>query len=164
MGDGSAVRPARKGDLPQIREIFNWYVRKSFATYPVQEVDLGFFEQLYREGVSGSLCVVEYGGAIAGFGMIRPFLPFPSFRRTGQVSYFVHPSFTRRGLGGRLLEQLTEHARRQGLHTLLANISSRNEPSIRFHAKHGFLECGRFKGIGEKFGKRFDVIWMQKEV
>jgi L-amino acid N-acyltransferase YncA len=162
MQKGSSVRPAREDDLPRIREIFNGYVRASFAAYPVDEVGSAFFEGLYREG--HPLYVVEYGREIAGFGMIRPYLPFPSFRRTVQVSYFIHPAYARRGLGKKLLEQLTVHAQRQGIHTLLASISSCNEPSIRFHQKNGFIECGRLKGIGEKFGERFDIVWMQKEV
>jgi L-amino acid N-acyltransferase YncA len=164
MEDEFPVRPAMKEDLIQIREIFNGYVRESFAAYPVQEVDLGYFEALHREGAFIPPYVVEYEGTVIGFGMIRPFLPFPTFRSSGQVSYFIHPSYTRRGLGGRLLEQLTRLAQAQDIHILLASISSRNEASLRFHAKHGFIECGRLKGIGEKFGKRFDVVWMQKEV
>jgi len=48
--------------------------------------------------------------------------------------------------------------------TLLASISSRNKESIAFHKKHGFIECGRFKDIGRKRGKPFDVVWMQKVI
>ncbi len=164
MEKESSVRLAQKEDLPGIQTIFNWYVRESFAAYPVQEVDMMYFEELFREGVSVPLYVVESKGNLTGFGMIRPYLPFPSFRRTAQISYFIHPSCLRQGLGGQLLDHLTRYACTHGIHILLANISSRNEPSIRFHQKNGFEECGRLKGIGEKFGEQFDVIWMQKEV
>jgi len=34
--------------------------------------------------------------------------------------------------------------------------------SLNFHFKQGFKECGRFQRIGQKFGRDFDVIWMQK--
>jgi L-amino acid N-acyltransferase YncA len=158
------VRPAREEDLLQIREIFNWYVRESFAAYPENEVDIGFFQVLHREAASSPLFVVEAGGDIFGFGMMRPYLPFPSFQGTAQVSYFVHPGYTKMGLGTMLLERLIREAQANGIRTLLANISSFNQPSIHFHLKHGFVERGRLKEIGEKFGRRFDVIWMQKEV
>ncbi|MDD1678062.1 MAG: N-acetyltransferase family protein [Methanomicrobiales archaeon] len=164
MEDRYLVRPVREDDLLRIREIFNWYVRESFAAYPVNDVEIGFFQMLYREGTSCPLFVVETDGDIAGFGLIRPYLPFPSFRKTAQVSYFICPGYTGRGMGTMLLERLTREARSMEIHTLLANISSRNEPSLKFHARHGFTEVGRLKGIGEKFGKRFDVVWMQKEV
>jgi phosphinothricin acetyltransferase len=45
--------------------------------------------------------------------------------------------------------------------TILAHTSSRNTASIRFHRKHGFRECGRLRRVGRKFGKDFDVIWVQ---
>jgi phosphinothricin acetyltransferase len=46
--------------------------------------------------------------------------------------------------------------------SLLANVSSRNEASLNFHLKNGFVECGRFKDVGTKFGEYFDVVWLQK--
>jgi hypothetical protein len=48
--------------------------------------------------------------------------------------------------------------------TILSSISSRNEGSIRFPARHGFLECGRFRDVGQKNGVLFDVVWMQKMI
>jgi L-amino acid N-acyltransferase YncA len=46
--------------------------------------------------------------------------------------------------------------------TLLANICSLNKQSLKFHRKNGFKRCGTFRKIGTKFGKDFDVVWMQK--
>lgn len=60
-----------------------------------------------------------------------------------------------------ILKQFIIEGKELGISNLLANISSLNEGSINFHKKHGFRECGRFKNIGRKFEKDFDVIWMQ---
>ncbi|MGD0951544.1 MAG: hypothetical protein ABR985_03985 [Methanotrichaceae archaeon] len=51
-----------------------------------------------------------------------------------------------------------------GIVTVLASISSLNQASLAFHKKNGFVECGRFVGIGRKMGKGFDVVWMQRMV
>jgi len=48
-----------------------------------------------------------------------------------------------------------------GIDTFLAHISSLNEGSIRFHLRHGFTECGRFRCVGTKRGQDFDMVWMQ---
>ena len=40
----------------------------------------------------------------------------------------------------------------QGIEILLANVSSLNERSLRFHRKHGFTECGRLRRITTKYG------------
>lgn len=161
--DGNyVVRPADEKDLGAILVIFNHYVRYSFAAYPVEEVDITFLEALKKEAVSFPVYVIERETKVLGFGMMRPFLPYPSFRRTAQLSYFLWPEWTGRGLGSLLLERLTADARERGIRLLLANISSRNESSLRFHRNHGFEECGRFRGAGEKFGLSFDVVWLQK--
>ena len=31
-----------------------------------------------------------------------------------------------------------------------------------FLQKNGFYECGRFKGVGKKNDRVFDLVWMQK--
>ncbi|MDD4050440.1 MAG: GNAT family N-acetyltransferase [candidate division Zixibacteria bacterium] len=83
-------------------------------------------------------------------------------RRTGEITYFILPEFTGRGIGVELLGRLTEEAKARGIDTLLGSISSLNEGSLRFHLRHGFVECGRFRRIGRKQGRDFDVIWVQK--
>jgi phosphinothricin acetyltransferase len=66
------------------------------------------------------------------------------------------------GLGELLLHTLQRDAQKMNIESLLASISSLNQVSIDFHKKNGFFECGRFEGVGKKFGKEFDVVWMQK--
>ncbi|MPM92255.1 hypothetical protein SDC9_139390 [bioreactor metagenome] len=61
-----------------------------------------------------------------------------------------------------MLEKLCIEAREKKMKSLLANVSSKNEASLNFHLKHGFAECGRFREVGVKFGKYFDIIWFQK--
>jgi phosphinothricin acetyltransferase len=51
-----------------------------------------------------------------------------------------------------------------GIVTVLASISSLNQSSLAFHKKNGFVECGRFVGIGRKMGTGFNVFWMQKKI
>ncbi len=51
-----------------------------------------------------------------------------------------------------------------GVDSILAGMSSLNEAGLAFHARHGFAECGRFRGIGRKRGRDFDVVWMQRAI
>ncbi|MDM7920552.1 MAG: N-acetyltransferase family protein [Methanosarcina sp.] len=106
--------------------------------------------------------MIEENGKIIGLGALRPYFPFPNFRHTGVVSYFILPGHTRKGLGSRMLEKLFAEAREKRMKSLLANVSSKNEASLNFHLKHGFIECGRFRDAGTKFGKYFDIMWFQK--
>lgn len=161
-GSHCLVRTAQKKDYEAILEIFNYYIRSSFAAYPVEEVDLRFLDAIRRVAVTFPLYIVEGNERVVGFGMMRPFLPYQSFRHTAQLSYFLRPEWTGQGLGSLLLDRLTADARERGIRVLLANVSSRNESSLQFHLKHGFEECGRLREVGEKFGSPFDVVWLQK--
>jgi phosphinothricin acetyltransferase len=51
-----------------------------------------------------------------------------------------------------------------GIKHIIADISSENQQSLRFHAKHGFEMCGSLKNVGNKFNRNFDVIYMQKDL
>jgi phosphinothricin acetyltransferase len=156
------IRPVTDADRDAVIAIFNHYVTTGFAAYPDKPVPPPFFAML-REGVH-AFPVAEAGGRVAGFGILRPFLPFSTFQRTATVTAFIAPEHRHRGYGTALLDTMEKEAEKRGVSVLLANISSKNDESFAFHSKHGFSVCGRMHGVGEKFGERFDVIWMQKDL
>jgi phosphinothricin acetyltransferase len=162
MSDKITIRDMQESDRDAIMRIFNHYAATSFAAYPEGQLPPQFFMPL-REGALSAI-VLEVDDGIAGFGLLKPFLPFPSFRKTGMLTYFLAPEAIGMGLGSRLLERLTEDAKKKGMSMLVANMSSKNEASIRFHKRHGFSEAGNLAGVGEKFGQTFGVLWMQKAV
>jgi phosphinothricin acetyltransferase len=45
---------------------------------------------------------------------------------------------------------------------MIGGIDAANTASIRLHGKFGFKEAGRMPGVGVKFGKPVDLVFMQK--
>lgn len=111
-----------------------------------------------------AVAVRDADGGVAGFGMLRPHNPMPAFARTAEITCFLRPDLTGQGIGPEVLGYLEAGARERGIACILASISSQNERSIRFHRRHGFAECGRFRNVGTKRGILFDIVWMQKEL
>jgi phosphinothricin acetyltransferase len=162
MADKVTIREAQDTDRNEILGIFNHYATTGFAAYPDGPVPPQGFHLLSTGALS--FCVMEYETRIIGFGMLKSFFPFPAFRHTGMMTYFIHPEYTSQSLGRQMLNRLTEDARTAGITTILANISSKNDGSVRFHEQNGFTHAGQFHAVGEKFGELFDIIWMEKKI
>lgn len=144
-------------------DIFNYYIENSFAAYPETKVPYEFFDK-FLEMSDGypTIMVKDEIGEILGFGMLRAHNPIPTFSQTAEITYFIKPEYTSRGIGSKMLNHLVNEAKQKGISSILASISSLNEGSINFHRKNGFIECGRFKNVGRKKGQVFDTVWMQK--
>lgn len=155
--------PLSPNDREDVIDIFNYYIENSFAAYPERRVPYEFFD-VFLQATAGypTAIVKNKSKTILGFGMLRPYSPMPTLAGTAEITYFVRPKCTGKGIGSSMLEYLLKEAREKGLHCILASISSLNEGSIRFHSQHGFSECGRFREVGRKRGKFFDIVWMQK--
>jgi L-amino acid N-acyltransferase YncA len=50
-----------------------------------------------------------------------------------------------------ILDRLIEDAKKLGVTSILACISSQNQPSLDFHRKKGFQECGALSIYGERW-------------
>ncbi len=62
------------------------------------------------------------------------------------------------------MEALIDRARRDGLWVMVAGIDATNERSIRFRERLGFREVARMPGIGEKAGRRLDLVLLQLDL
>ena len=146
-------------------DLFNHYVSHGHAAFPEVPVSYGFFNR-FLEIASGypAFVVKQASKKLVGFAFLRPYHPTETFRRTAEITYFILPDHTRRGLGTALSKHLVRAARALGIDSLLASISSRNQPSLHFHLRQGFKECGRFPRVGRKFGEDFDVVWMHLRI
>lgn len=145
--------------------VYNYYVEKSFAAYTDEPVGYGYFDIFLRMSNGyPAVVIIDDTGEVVGFAFMSAFHHAHSFDRTAGISYFILPDHTGQGIGKAILERFEEQAREMGIESLVANASSLNPGSVRFHEKNGFEECGRFCNVGVKFGRSFDMVWMQKKI
>ena len=158
-----SIKQINKDDRKPLIDIFNHYIENSFAAYLETRVGYDTFDrflQLSEDYPRASLR--DSNGKLIGFGFLRAYHFAPAFSKTAEITYFIHPDYTGKGLGRSLLNHILVDAKRKGLKNILASISSLNPWSISFHQKNGFRESGRFRNIGIKNGRSFDTIWMQR--
>lgn len=49
-----------------------------------------------------------------------------------------------------------------GKHIMLAGIDGENQASLAFHARFGFVDAGRLREVGHKFGRYIDLVFLQR--
>ena len=148
-----------------VTDIFNHYIENSYAAYLEEKVSYDFFSMIL--GITRgypAVAVRDTGGVIIGYGFLRAYNPMPVFRHTAEITCFLHPDFTGKGVGGETHRHLEKEAAGMDISVIMASISSLNDGSVKFHEKRGFTECGRFLNVGRKLNTDFDVIRMQKRI
>jgi L-amino acid N-acyltransferase len=163
------VRDATTEDLPEITEIYNALLETTThewteALHTVEERA----EWLTEQAATGcpALVAVEHDEVVgwATYGEFRDSMRWPGYRFTVEHSIHVREDCWGRGVGRALIEALMAHARAAGKHVMVAGIDSANVGSIRFHERLGFVEVARMPEIGEKFGRRLDLVLMQRMI
>jgi phosphinothricin acetyltransferase len=162
---GYSLEPMMSTHRNPVIDIFNYHIKNGFEAYRELPVGYDYFDYLMEKlRKYPALVAKTNSGDVVGFGYLRPYSLHDAFKKTAQITYFILPEHRRKGLGRAILEELIRQAQDLGVDNLLAHISSLNEGSLEFHLKNGFQECGRFMGIGKKFGKNFDVICVQRRL
>lgn len=160
----ASIREAVPGDLPAISALYNHAVRDTTAIWnetlsSIEERRCWMDERL---AAGFPVLVAEMDGQFAGYGTYGPFRPHEGYRDTVENSVYVAPELQGRGIGGALLDALIERARAQGRHVMVAGIEAENAASIALHAARGFTETARMPEVGLKFGRRLELVLMQK--
>lgn len=152
--------------LPGITAIYNQAVRDTFSIWSEVEttVDLrrNWLSGRKAAGFSVLAATEPSTGQVLGYGAFGVFRDFPGYAGTVEHSVYVAPGAQRRGVGTALLSELIRRARIAGFSSMVGGIDSSNAASIALHAAHGFEEQGRLKGVGRKFGKNLDLVFMVK--
>jgi L-amino acid N-acyltransferase YncA len=150
-------------DLALIKEIYDYYIENSTATYYTGRIsveELKEFIPIGNEKYKSFL--VKTGNETCGFCYLSQYKKRQAYDRTAEISLYLKPSFTGRGIGNAVLEYLERIAGKNGISVLLAIISGDNTNSIKLFERNGYEKCGHFKQIGEKFNKILDVVTYQK--
>lgn len=149
--------------IPDIRDIYNYYIVNSTATFHTKE--------LSAEGIRGivytgdprfpSFALLD-GESVCGYCILTQFKKREAYDSTAEVTVYLKPGYTGRGLGKRAICYLEDVARKNGFHVLLSVICGENVQSTGLFNKLGYSQCAHYREIGMKFGRLLDVICYQK--
>lgn len=159
------IRFATEQDLTQIQDIYNDEIQNGFATWNEQDQDIYYYQNWYRQHLIDHFPIFvvenELTQQIAGYAEYSTFRAISGFRQTVEHSVYIHPNFTRLGLGKALLQHLIQHASQHKIHVMIAAIDHENFASIKLHEYFGFKQTGYLPEVGQKFGSWRNLVLFQ---
>lgn len=168
----TTVRDASAADAQRLLEIYSYYVKNTAITFEYDAPSIEEFRgRIERVTARYPYLVIEQDGVIMGYAYAGPFVGRAAYDWCCELTVYLDPAAKGRGLGRRIYQALEDALKGMGILNLYACIGCTDSPdqyltnnSAQFHAHLGFTEVGRFKKCGYKFGRWYDMIWMEKAV
>jgi len=162
------IRSATEQDLPSIREIYNHYVLNSSVTFDEKAQTLAALRKKFATATKLGMpyLVAETPrGNLVGVAWVFPWQGNTANRRSVELSIYLGPAATGKGLGKVLLEQLLTDAKAAGIKDVIVVIADKGaEASIQMHKKFGFKETGRMGKVGFKYERWLGTVTLQKSL
>ena len=159
------MRPAVPADLPTLTDIYNHYVTHTPITFDVVPVSVdnrAAWLSHYADSGPHRLLVAVADEVVVGYATSGRFRDKPAYATSIETSVYCRRGFTGRGVGTRLYAALFDALRGEDLQRAYAGVTLPNDASEALHRRFGFTELGVYHQVGRKFGRYWDVLWMEK--
>ncbi|HIT90167.1 MAG TPA: N-acetyltransferase [Candidatus Merdenecus merdavium] len=152
------IRDIEKKDMNRVLDIYSPYIRNSIITfeYDVPSVSI-FCDRVERVIGQFPWLVCEIEGKIAGYAYASHYRERTAFSWDCELSIYLDPAFSGRGIGKVLYSRLIELVTMQGYFQAYALVSLPNIRSEKLHESLGFEFEGRLKNVGYKLNQWIDL-------
>jgi phosphinothricin acetyltransferase len=158
-------RELTASDFPSIKEIYDWYIENSTATFHTEPIQLKELQEfIFINHPLYKSFLIFSGQEIAGYCYFTYYKKRQAYDRTAEVTLYLKREFHHKGIGRAALDYMEAIAKEIGLKNLLGIITGENHGSIALFEKSGYTKCAHFKNVGEKFDRILDVVAYQKEL
>jgi len=155
------IRSVNLADVPAIQAIYERFVTDTAISFETEMPDMAEIRRrIEAQGDRYPWLVFETDRRVAGYAYASAHRTREAYRWSVDVSVYVSPEFHRRGIGSALYTSLLDLLRRQGFVNAYAGITLPNESSVALHESLGFTRIGTYRGVGFKFDRWHDVLWL----
>jgi len=166
------LRAAVPEDADALLHIYAPYVEKTAITFeyevPGREEFSGRIQRTLEKYPYIVACVQD---EIVGYAYASAFHTRQAYQWCAETSIYVSQTWKGRGIGKVLYQAMEELLVAQGVLNLNACIAFPAEEdeyltrdSAAFHEHMGYRLVGTFRQCGYKFGRWYDMIWMEKHI
>lgn len=166
------VGNAELKDAERLLEIYDYYVKNTAITFeyttPTLEEFRGRMEEIMQKY---PYLVAEKDGVIAGYAYAGAFVGRAAYDWSCETSIYLDKNARKCGIGKTLYAALEKELKEMGILNMYACIGYPAEEdeyltknSADFHSHIGFTQVGEFHKCGYKFGRWYNMIWMEKVI
>ncbi len=164
------IRSVTLDDAPAIAAIYAHYTEKTAVSFEYEAPSIQEMERRIASLLGTyPYYVAELDDRVIGYAYAHPFVGREAYRFSAEMTVYLDKSAKRNGIGRALYLALEQDLKAMGITNLYACIGTTtipdeylNHDSETFHAKMGYRTVGRFDKCGYKFGRWYDMIWMEK--
>ena len=166
------IRTAKKEDAERLLEIYDYYVRNTAVSFEYETPSLDeFMSRMEHTLTKYPYLVIVMDGRIEGYAYAGPFKGRPAYGWSCEISIYLDRSVLKCGLGRMLSEALEEELRKMGILNVYGCIAYPEKEdeylttnSADYHKHLGFETVGTFHRCAYKFGRWYNMIWMEKNI
>lgn len=172
MSNQILIRNAKLSDAPRLVEIYAPYVKKTVITFEDHVPTVAEFRQRMANTMTTyPYLVAEHDGQVVGYAYVGHFVGRAAYDWAAETSIYVATDSRHGGIGGQLYATLEKICQLMGILNLNACIGYPRggkddqyltKNSAQFHHHLGYQLVGEFHDCGYKFGRWYDMIWMEK--
>lgn len=164
------IRVARIEDAEALLEIYRPYVEKTAISFEYDVPSLAEFRgRMERTLRKYPYLVAENSGEIIGYTYSGPFVGRAAYDWGIETTIYIKEDKKRLGVGKKLYEASEKILKAQNILNMNACIGYPdtedeylNKNSVEFHSHMGFEMVGEFHKCGYKFGRWYNMVWMEK--
>ena len=172
MTDGLILRFATPADAEALVAIYTPYILKTAITYEYEIPSTAEFAgRIAAYSAKYPYLVAELNGTPVGYAYACPLGSRPAFDWAVETAIYIREDCKGLRIGKALYEKLEAILGAMGIRTMTAAVASvaHDDPyltnaSIAFHLRMGFTPVGTFRGAGCKFGRWYDLTWLEKTI
>jgi L-amino acid N-acyltransferase YncA len=156
---GMEIRNLLASDWQQVKLIYEKGIATGNATF---QTDAPSWEEWDSSHLQESRIVAEDNGEVIGWAALTPVSSRCVYAGVAEVSVYVDPGHSTKGIGLALLNELVSLSEAEGIWTLQAGIFPENIGSLRIHEKAGFRTLGVREKIGKQNGVWRDTVLLER--
>ncbi|MBR6898540.1 MAG: N-acetyltransferase [Lachnospiraceae bacterium] len=166
-----SIRDVRVEDAQELLRIYAWYVTDTAVSFETEVPALAEFAERIRSRLGKyPYIVAEENGRAVGYAYASAFVGRAAYDRSCELTIYLDRSRRGEGTGRLLYEEMERRLKEKGFTNMYACIGDPvgeedehlTRDSERFHARMGFEKIGTFHKCGHKFGRWYNMIWMEK--